>query len=83
MAITLVNPEGLPKVDIYRQVSVATGSKLIFVAGQIAWDTDGRTVGLGGLATQLNDPPAHTRPVRPVSRSGAHVPDTPTHQGCV
>ncbi len=38
MAITLVNPEGLPKVDIYRQVSVATGSKLVFIAGQVARD---------------------------------------------
>jgi hypothetical protein len=27
MAITLVNPKGLPTVDIYRQVAVATGSR--------------------------------------------------------
>ena len=33
---SLVNPEGLPKVDTYRQVSVATGSKLVFIAGQVA-----------------------------------------------
>ncbi|QXJ19693.1 RidA family protein [Actinomadura graeca] len=36
MAITLVNPAGLPQVDLYRQVSVATGSRLAFVAGQVA-----------------------------------------------
>lgn len=53
MAITLVNPEGLPKVDVYRQVSVATGSKLVFLAGQVAWDADGRTVGEGDLAAQV------------------------------
>ncbi|WP_328908113.1 RidA family protein [Streptomyces sp. NBC_00234] len=53
MAITLVNPEGLTKVDLYRQVSVATGSKLIFVAGQVAWDADGTTVGEGDLAAQV------------------------------
>jgi enamine deaminase RidA (YjgF/YER057c/UK114 family) len=53
MAITLVNPEGLPKVDVYRQVSVATGSKLVFVAGQVAWDADGVTVGEGDLAAQV------------------------------
>jgi enamine deaminase RidA (YjgF/YER057c/UK114 family) len=53
MAISLVNPEGLPKVDVYRQVSVATGSKLVFVAGQVAWDAEGRTVGVGDLAAQL------------------------------
>ena len=53
MAITLVNPEGLPKVDTYRQVSVATGSKLVFIAGQVAWGADGITVGEGDLAAQV------------------------------
>jgi len=53
MAITLVNPEGLTKVDIYRQVSVATGSKLVFIAGQVAWDADGIMVGEGDLAAQV------------------------------
>ncbi|MFH8369626.1 RidA family protein [Streptomyces sp. NPDC018031] len=53
MAITLVNPGGLPEVDAYRQVSVATGSKLVFVAGQVAWDADGVTVGEGDLAAQV------------------------------
>ncbi|WP_412078913.1 RidA family protein [Streptomyces xanthophaeus] len=53
MAITLVNPGGLPQVDAYRQVSVATGSKLVFVAGQVAWDADGITVGAGDLAAQV------------------------------
>ncbi|MGW8884576.1 RidA family protein [Streptomyces sp. NPDC055749] len=53
MAITLTNPEGLAKVDLYRQVSVATGSKLVFIAGQVAWDADGVTVGEGDLAAQV------------------------------
>ncbi|AOT57533.1 MULTISPECIES: RidA family protein [Streptomyces] len=53
MAITLVDPAGLPAVDAYRQVSVATGSKLVFVAGQVAWDGDGATVGEGDLAAQV------------------------------
>ncbi|MDO0939185.1 RidA family protein [Streptomyces sp. DG2A-72] len=53
MAITLVNPDGLPKVDAYRQVSIATGSKLVFIAGQVAWDADGVTVGAGDLAAQV------------------------------
>ncbi|MEU1892781.1 RidA family protein [Streptomyces pristinaespiralis] len=53
MAITLVNPGGLPEIDTYRQVSVATGSKLVFVAGQVAWDADGVTVGEGDLAAQV------------------------------
>ncbi|MEV7425453.1 RidA family protein [Streptomyces sp. NPDC091212] len=53
MAITLVNPEGLPEIDAYRQVSVATGSKLVFIAGQVAWDAEGVTVGEGDLAAQV------------------------------
>ncbi|MET8374351.1 RidA family protein [Streptomyces microflavus] len=53
MAITLLDPEGLPKVGVYRQVSVATGSKFVFIAGQVAWDADGTTVGAGDLAAQV------------------------------
>jgi enamine deaminase RidA (YjgF/YER057c/UK114 family) len=53
MAVTLVNPDGLPQVEAYRQVSVATGTKLVFIAGQVAWDADGRTVGVGDLAAQV------------------------------
>ncbi|MEU7140988.1 Rid family hydrolase [Nocardia sp. NPDC046473] len=53
MTITLVNPTGLPKVGAYHQVSIATGSKLIFLAGQVSWDADGSTIGEGDLATQV------------------------------
>ncbi|MET9924600.1 MULTISPECIES: RidA family protein [unclassified Streptomyces] len=53
MAITLLDPEGLPKVGAYRQVAVATGSKLVFIAGQVAWDADGATVAEGDLAAQV------------------------------
>jgi enamine deaminase RidA (YjgF/YER057c/UK114 family) len=53
MAITLVNPSGLPKIDVYRQVAVATGTKLVFVAGQVSWDAEGATVGEGDLPAQV------------------------------
>ncbi|MGW8401061.1 RidA family protein [Streptomyces lydicus] len=53
MAITLVNPDGLPKIDVYRQVAVASGSKMVFVAGQVAWDADGVTIGEEDLAAQV------------------------------
>ncbi|MEO3753235.1 RidA family protein [Streptomyces sp. B6B3] len=53
MALTLVNPDGLPTVDVYRQVSVASGSKLVFLAGQVAKDADGVTIGEGDLAAQV------------------------------
>ncbi|MEV4542087.1 RidA family protein [Micromonospora echinaurantiaca] len=53
MAITLVNPDGLPKPEVYRQMSIATGSKLVFLAGQVARDADGRRVGEGDFAAQV------------------------------
>ncbi|HEX6359434.1 RidA family protein [Actinophytocola sp.] len=53
MAITLVNPRGLPAIDSYRQVAVAEGTRTVFVAGQVSWDADGVTVGEGDLAAQV------------------------------
>ncbi len=53
MAITLLNPEGLPAIDVYRQVAVASGARTVYVAGQVAWDADGTTVGAGDLAAQV------------------------------
>ncbi|MET9239490.1 RidA family protein [Nonomuraea sp. NPDC003709] len=53
MAITLVNPDGLPHIDVYRQVSIASGTKLVFLAGQVSWDAQGVTVGEGDLAAQV------------------------------
>ena len=40
MPTTLINPEGLPTIDVYHQVAVATGTKTIYVAGQVAWDAE-------------------------------------------
>lgn len=53
MAITLMNPSGLPEIDVYQQVSIASGTKLVFIAGQVAWDAEGVTVGEGDLAAQV------------------------------
>ncbi|MEV7552073.1 RidA family protein [Amycolatopsis sp. NPDC089917] len=53
MSITLVNPAGLPEIPAYRQVSIATGSKLVFIAGQVSWDAEGALVGEGDLAAQV------------------------------
>lgn len=53
MAVTLQNPDGLPQPDFYHQVSVATGSRLVFVAGQLASGPDGELVGKGDLAAQV------------------------------
>ncbi|MEU7033519.1 RidA family protein [Streptomyces sp. NPDC046237] len=53
MAITLVNPDGLPEIDAYRQVAIASGTRMVFVAGQVAWGADAVTVGEGDLAAQV------------------------------
>ncbi|MGY0020638.1 RidA family protein [Streptomyces sp. YJ-C3] len=53
MPVTLMNPEGLPTIDIYRQVAIASGTQLVFVAGQVAWDAEGTTVGEHDLTAQV------------------------------
>ena len=53
MSVTLLNPTGLPKVDTHHQMAVATGSRTVFLAGQVAWDADGATVGAGDVVAQV------------------------------
>ena len=52
MPLELINPEDLPTPESYTQVVVATGSRLVFVAGQVAEDGDGNLVGGADLAAQ-------------------------------
>ena len=52
MPVTLMNPPGLPEIELYRQVSVASGSRMVFVAGQVARDAEGGPVGEGDYAAQ-------------------------------
>jgi len=52
MPIDMFNPEGLPQPDAYRQVAVATGTRHVFISGQIARLADGTRVGAGDLAAQ-------------------------------
>ena len=53
MTIELLNPEGLPKPDMYRQVAIATGTRLAFISGQVARDRNGAPVGGKNLADQV------------------------------
>ena len=50
--VELINPDDLPTPLSYHQVAVATGSRLIFVAGQVSEDVEGRLVGAGDFALQ-------------------------------
>ena len=53
MPIELSNPDGLPKPDSYRQMAVASGSRTVFLAGQVARNEAGEPVGPGDLAAQV------------------------------
>ena len=52
MTLEYINPVGLPTPATYSQVTVATGSRLVFVAGQEPEDAQGNLVGPGDLAAQ-------------------------------
>lgn len=53
MAIELLNPEGLPQPEQYRQVAVASGARMVFLAGQVARTATGEPVGAGDQAAQV------------------------------
>ena len=52
MTLQSINPKDLPIPQTYSQVVVATGSKLVFIAGQEPEDLHGKLVGRGDLAIQ-------------------------------
>ena len=52
MTLELINPEELPTPASYTHVIAAAGSRLVFVAGQVAEDAQGNLVGHGDLAAQ-------------------------------
>jgi len=47
-----INPPALAAPRGYTHVVTATGGKMVFVAGQVAFDTKGELVGKGDLRTQ-------------------------------
>jgi len=50
--VELINPADLPKPLSYHQVAVATGTRLVFVAGQVSEDVAGDLIGEGDFALQ-------------------------------
>jgi enamine deaminase RidA (YjgF/YER057c/UK114 family) len=52
MTLECINPEDLPTPLTYTHVVVATGSRLVFVAGQEPEDEEGNLVGFRDLAAQ-------------------------------
>jgi enamine deaminase RidA (YjgF/YER057c/UK114 family) len=52
MSIQLINPDGIVDLPVHHQASVATGSKIISLAGQVSWDADAQLIGKGDLTAQ-------------------------------
>jgi enamine deaminase RidA (YjgF/YER057c/UK114 family) len=52
MTLECINPKDLPTPQTYTQVVVATGTRLVFVAGQEPEDIHGQLVGRGDFAAQ-------------------------------
>jgi len=52
MTLECINPKDLPTPQTYTQVVVATGTRLVFVAGQEPEDVHGQLVGRGDFAAQ-------------------------------
>ena len=53
MPVSLINPDNHISVPLYHHVAVATGSKQVHIAGQVAWDQEGRLVAPGDLTGQV------------------------------
>lgn len=53
MSVTYLNPKNHVDVPIYNHVSIASGTRFVHLAGQIAWDENGELVAPGDLAGQV------------------------------
>src|SRR5687767_1217267 len=53
MPVEKLNIATLPEPQGFMHVGIATGSKLVFLAGQVAQDNEGELVGAGDLAAQM------------------------------
>ena len=52
MALELIQPDGLPTPESYTHVVVATGTRTVYVAGQVSEDADDNLVAPGDFAGQ-------------------------------
>ncbi|UXN60097.1 RidA family protein [Phyllobacterium zundukense] len=52
MTLKCINPDGISTPQTYSHVIVATGSRMIFIAGQVAEDSQGNLVGRGDMTAQ-------------------------------
>jgi enamine deaminase RidA (YjgF/YER057c/UK114 family) len=45
MAVELVNPDGLHEPPTYSHIAIGRGSRIVFISGQVGFDSDGQLVG--------------------------------------
>jgi len=70
VTLQLINPRSLPAPSGYTHVVVATGSNMVFNAGQEPEDADGNLVGPGDLAAQARQ--VFTNLGHALAAAGAH-----------
>ena len=73
MAVELINPPGIPEPMGYAQVGVATGSRTVYVSGQVARTADGSHVAPGDLAGQVEQ--AYAKLLAALAGAGATYAD--------
>lgn len=57
--VLLINPDGHLQNPLYHDVAIASGSKQVHIAGQVAWDADGHLVAedLAGMSPAFSSRP--------------------------
>jgi len=70
VTLQLINPDDLPTPSTYTHVVVATGTRMVFIAGQEPEDVHGNLVGPGDLAAQARQVYANLG--RALAAAGAH-----------
>ena len=68
-----INPPELSAPRGYTHVVTATGGKMVFIAGQVAWDSKGEVVGKGDLRAQATQ--AYTNLKAALAAAGATPAD--------
>ena len=53
MSVEKLNIQTLPEPQGFMHVGIATGTRLVFLAGQVAQNEEGELVGAGDLAAQM------------------------------
>ena len=54
MQIKRLNPDGLFNTNIFSQVVTVSNCRLVFTAGQVAWNDEGQLIGKGDFGQQAH-----------------------------